>query len=161
MPGAGKHGRSGAKLLVDGQGHKVTCTSKNGDEDDHVIGRLGKTSGEVKGNVGPRTAWGGKWSELSARGNLEDLLNAQMMQADRYSGTSFINDGHQSLLCGRLRVPFIPRWHVNLAVWAQWLTWETKKEPAPKGDDEGWMIPAASESVTHLSMGSHSGLDRL
>lgn len=60
MPGAGKHGWSGAKLLVDGQGHKITCTSKNGDEDDHVIGRLGKTSGEVKGNVGPRTAWGGK-----------------------------------------------------------------------------------------------------
>lgn len=72
--GAGKHGRSGAKLLVDGQGHKVTCTSKNGDEDDHVIGRLGKTSGEVKGNVGRRTAWGGKWSELSARGTWKICL---------------------------------------------------------------------------------------
>lgn len=48
------------ELNVDGQGHQVTCTLKNGDEDDHVIGRLGKTSGEVKVNVGPRTAWGGK-----------------------------------------------------------------------------------------------------
>lgn len=36
-----------------------------------------------------------------------------------------------------------------------------KKKPAPTGEEEGRMGPAATESVVYFSMASRSGLDRL
>ena len=36
----------------------------------------------------------------------------------------------------------------------------TKKKPAPAGEEEGQMIPAARDSPRYFSMASVSGLDR-
>ena len=35
----------------------------------------------------------------------------------------------------------------------------TKKNPAPAGDEDGWMIPAVKDSERYFSVASVSGLD--
>lgn len=37
----------------------------------------------------------------------------------------------------------------------------TKKNPAPTGEEEGWIIPDAKDSERYLSIASHSGWERL
>lgn len=41
------------------------------------------------------------------------------------------------------------------------LSFSTKKNPAPTGEEEGRMSPTAKDSLMYVSMTSSSGLDRL
>lgn len=37
----------------------------------------------------------------------------------------------------------------------------TKKKPAPRGDEDGWIMPAARDSLMYFPMASLSGRERL
>lgn len=87
---------------------------------------------------------------------VDGLLREQAGHAATYSFTSLLRDGHQKYRLRNVMGLLTPGWHVNRAVWAQWISAPraaegTKRRPGGPVPGSGssrsacWMISSVSQ----------------